>query len=202
MQCVACPHCDLLHAAAFLGDGEEARCVRCGSTLPLPRRRAAVEPGLALAATALVAFVVALYAPLMEMSDLGHSTSTTLPMSALTMWYAGSRATAVVIAICTIVAPAVYLSLLLFIGAGALGRPVPRAVGVAARWARIITPWAMPEVMLLGTLVAFVKIAKLAQAYAGLGMYATAAVAGLLAAARNALDLPTLWSHIDVAEPS
>ncbi len=197
MECVACPHCDLLHAATVLARDEEARCGRCATTLPLPRRAGGVQAALALATTALVAFAVSLAAPLMHMSELGRASSTTLPESAIAMWLAGSRATAVVIVACAIAAPAAYLTLLIFIGAGASRTPVPRAIGFAARWADMVKPWAMPEVMLLATLVAFVKIAQLSQASPGLGMYATAATAGLMALARDLLDLPGAWSRIE-----
>jgi len=192
---VACPHCDALHAAKPLGDGEEARCVRCASVLPLPRRAAALQPGLALTATALVAFAVSLGAPLMRLSELGRAASTTLPMSVVVMGYEGDPASAVVIALCAIVAPAAYLALLLFVGVGALRPGAGRAVAVAARWAQTLAPWAMPEVMLLATLVTFVKVAQLSQATPGLGMYATAAVWGLMAAARNTLHFPTVWAR-------
>lgn len=197
MECVACPHCDLLHAATSLGPAQEARCARCASTLPLPRRAGGEQAALALTATALVAFAVSLAAPLMRMSELGRASSTTLPESAIAMWLAGSRATSIVIAMCAIVAPAAYLALLLFIGAAALRTPVPRATAVAVRWARTVMPWAMPEVMLLATLVAFVKIAQISQASPGLGMYATAATAGLMALGRNLLDTPSACSRIE-----
>ena len=195
---VACPHCDVLHSAEFADGGGDARCVRCGSALRLPRRESRVQISLALAATALIAFAVSLSAPLMRMTELGRASSTTLPMSAAAMWVAGDRVSAFVIAACAIVAPAVYLLLLLFVGAGARHTRVPRRVGVAARWLQVITPWAMPEVMLLATLVTFVKIAQLAQSTPELGMYATAATWGLMGAARNALHLPTVWSRVEV----
>ena len=200
MNAIACPHCDALHHATVIEAGEDARCLRCDATLPVPRRDVAVQPALALTATAVVAFAVSLFAPLMSMSELGRATSTTLPMSAAIMWFEGDRASAVVIALCAIVAPAVCLGLLLFVGAGALRRRVAPAVGVAARWAQELAPWAMPEVMLLATLVTFVKVAQLAQASPGPGMYMTAATWGLMAAARVALHLPTVWSRIGARE--
>ena len=196
MERVACPHCDALHAAGPVGRGEEALCVRCGSALPLPRRAHSAQHGLALAATALIAFAVSISMPLMGMSELGRATSTTIPMSAGVMWFEGDHASAAVIVLCTILAPAAYLALLLFVGIGALRPSGLPGVGAAARWANLVAPWAMPEVMLLATLVTFVKVAQLAQASPGAGMYATAGVWGLMAAARHALHLPSVWSRI------
>ena len=56
-----------------------------------------------------VAFAVANAAPLMSMSELGQVASTTLAGSAARMWAQGSEPTAILVAICAIVAPAAYL---------------------------------------------------------------------------------------------
>ena len=196
MERVACPDCDLLHAAVVLQRGEEARCTRCGTPLPLPRALDAPHLSVAILATALVAFSIAVSTPLMSMSGAGRTAEATLPMSAIGMWLAGSPVAAVAVALLTIVLPAAHLALALAAGAGALRSPAPRWAALAARYARIVMPWAMPEVMLLATLVSYVKIAQLADASPGPGMYATGALAVLLALGRDAVHLPTLWSRV------
>jgi paraquat-inducible protein A len=163
--------------------------------LPLPR--AAPDPAdVAIVATAAILFAVAVAEPLMQLSDLGQRSTTSLTQSVAAMWLTGSPVAAVLVAICAIVAPALQLTLLAAAGLGGLRSPVPRWATAAARAASVVTPWAMPEVMLLATLVAYVKIAQLAHATPGLGMYATGGVAALLAFARNTADLPTLWSRV------
>jgi len=196
MRWVACPGCDLLHASVALSEGEEGRCVRCASGLLIPRAARDPQVGLALVATAAAAFAVALTSPLMRMSELGQATSTTLPESAIDMWLTGSPLTALLIAVCTIVAPATWLALVFAAAMGSAREIAPRWAGTAARLARIVGPWAMPEVMLLATLVAYVKVSELAHASPGLGMYATAAVAVLLALARNTADPATVWARV------
>jgi paraquat-inducible protein A len=196
MERVACPHCDLLHAAVELADGEEARCIRCGAALPLPHPPDGSHAQVAILATAMVAFAIAVSTPLMRMSIMGRAADATLPGSALYMWFTGSPVAAVLVALFTLVLPATYLGLAFAASAGALRSPVPRWAGHAARWARRVTPWAMPEIMLLATLVAYVKISELADAAPGLGMYATAGLAVMLALGRNAAHVPTVWARI------
>lgn len=196
MERVACPDCDLLHAAVELEGGAQARCLRCDRPLPLPRPARSLQAPLAILATAMIVFGVAACTPLMRMSVLGHEAQATIPGSAAYMWYAGSPASAVLVALFTLVFPATYLGLLFLACIGAMLRPVPRWAGLAARYAVRISPWAMPEVMLLATLVAYVKISQLADATPGPGMFATGALAVLLAWGRNAVHLPTLWSRI------
>src|SRR5258706_8757787 len=144
MEQVACPDCDLLHVSVALRKDEDARCVRCGTVLPIPAA-ASGDAGLALVATAAVIFAVAVGSPLMWMSDLGQATSTTLAQSAFAMWRTGSPVTAVLVAVCAIVAPAIQLLLVLVAGGGAARAPTPRWAGAAARPARLVTPRAMPE---------------------------------------------------------
>jgi paraquat-inducible protein A len=196
MERVACPDCDLLHAAVVLERGEEARCVRCGTELPLPRSLDGAHVSAAILATAIAAFAIAISTPLMSISGLGQRAEASLPASAIDMWFAGSPVAAVLVALFTILLPAAYLTLAFIAGIGALLSPVPRWAGLAVRYARIAAPWAMPEVMLLATLVSYVKIAQLADASPGPGMYATGALALMLALGRNAADAPTLWARI------
>jgi paraquat-inducible protein A len=68
--------------------------------------------------------------------------------------------------------------------------------GTLARWCGRVQPWTMPEVMLLGTLVAYVKISELAHASPDVGMYAVAAVAALIAWLGTAVRSASVWSRI------
>jgi len=185
----------VLHASGPSPPDGNARCVRCGGALFLPAAWPH-EAALATAVTALIAFAVANGTPLMSMSELGHVASTTLAGSAVQMWIHGSEPTAVLVATCAIAAPGAYLLLTLATLLAIRRDPAPRWAGVAVRWASAIHPWAMPEVMLLGTLVAYVKISELADATPGVGMYATAAVAVLIAALGASLNPACLWSRI------
>lgn len=189
METVACHDCDLVHAAVAPAAHEEARCRRCGAALPTGRDN---KPHLAMAAlaTGAVAFCVAASTPIMRLSILGRSVEATLPGSAAYMWYSGSRVAALCVALFTLVFPTALLAIAL---AAAIGAARPRAPGwpdAAARFARHVAPWAMPEVMLLAALVAYVKVSQLADAVPGPAMYAIAALAVMLIVARNALQVP------------
>jgi paraquat-inducible protein A len=65
--------------------------------------------------------------------------------------------------------------------------PAPRWAGELLRLAGHLQLWAMPEVMLLGILVALVKIAELATVDAGVGVYATGVLPVRLVANRGRL---------------
>jgi len=67
-------------------------------------------------------------------------------------------------------------------------RPAPSWLPRLARWAGQLRHWAMPEVMLLGVLVALVKIAGVAAVTPGVGLYAVGALAVLFAALPQVFD--------------
>jgi paraquat-inducible protein A len=192
MERVACPDCDLLHGAISLRAGEAARCARCGTTLDLSPTQDDGQSSVAILATAGVAFAIAVSTPLMRLSAMGRDAEASLPTSAAALWMTGSPASAVLVALFTMALPAAYLALALAACIGALRSPVPRWASVAALWARRVTPWSMPEVMLLATLVAYVKVSELADAAPGLGMYALGVLAIMLVLGRNATETPGL----------
>src|ERR1700688_3448982 len=99
MERVACPDCDLLHGAISLREGEEARCARCGATLPLSFPRNDAQSTLAILATAGVAFAIAVSTPLMRLSGMGRDAEASLPTSAAAMWLTGSPVSAVLVAL-------------------------------------------------------------------------------------------------------
>jgi len=60
-------------------------------------------------------------------------------------------------------------------------------------------PWSMNEVMMLGILVALVKIAELASVDPGIGMYAVGGLVVLFAAIMVTFDPRAVWKRIEWA---
>lgn len=198
MRPVACPDCDLLHAQVLLRAGEKARCSRCAGTLPIAGP-GSFELPLATSIAAAFAFWIANTEPLIRLTALGIGNTATIAGSAAALWLRpglGNPATAILVAFCAILAPAAWLLLTLAALLATLGRRAPRWTRIALRWSGALRYWAMPEVMLLGTLVAYVKVAELANASPGAGLYAAGALVVLLASLRSSLDLAALWSRI------
>ena len=193
---VACPDCDLLQRIPPLARGEKARCPRCGALLA---KRPAGPPDLPLALTvaAAITFVVANLTPLMRLSAVGRTASTTVAGGALEMWLQGEPVTGVLVAFCAVIAPGGYLLFMLTVLLAARRSPVPRWVGEVLRWAGHFQVWAMLEVMMLGILVALVKIAELATVEPGVDMYAVGVLMLLFPAIMVNFDVRDLWNRIE-----
>jgi paraquat-inducible protein A len=178
-----------------MAPGGKARCVRCGQILAMHPSHPLDRP-LALALACAIAVAIANAAPLMSLSVAGRSATTTLAGGAWQMWQQGSEITAVIVAFCAIVAPALYVAFVLAVLVAIRRAPAPSWAGALLRGAEWLRPWSMSEVLLLGVLVALSKIAELATVTPGAGMYAVGALVLLLPWLASTLDARAMWRRV------
>ncbi|EXI79902.1 MAG: Inner membrane protein YebS [Candidatus Accumulibacter appositus] len=193
---MACQECDLLQRIPVLPVGGRARCARCGFVLAA-RPRDPLELPLVLTLTALIVFVVANAMPLMDLSAVGRYASTTILGGARQMWLDGERITAMIVVFCAVIAPALYLLMMLAVLLAARRPPLPHWSGELLRWGLHMQPWAMYDVMLLGILVALIKIAQLATVDPGVGLFAMGLLALLLPAISVTFDAREVWKRVE-----
>jgi paraquat-inducible protein A len=196
---VACPHCDLLQRVPALPPGARACCARCASAL-VTRPSDPIDRPLALVVAAAFVFLVANLTPLMGLSAVGRYSATTILGGAYEVWQHGERITAVVVAFCAVIAPGGYLLFMLTVLLAARRPPVPVWIGEMLRWASSMEPWSMSEVMILGILVALIKIAELATVEPGPGIYAVGALVVLLAAISMTFEVSEIWDRVEWAD--
>jgi paraquat-inducible protein A len=199
VETIACPDCDLLQRIPPLPPGGKARCARCGETLVNQRADPLGRP-LALTVAAALALILANTTPLMGLSVVGRESSTTIIGGAYEMWLQGSEITAVIVAFCAVIAPAGHVLFMLVVLLAVRRPPAPRWVGEMLRSAHFMQPWSMTEVMMLGILVALVKIAQLATVVPGVGMYAAGAFVLLIAAVMVTFDPREVWKRVEWAD--
>jgi paraquat-inducible protein A len=196
---IACPDCDLLQRVPPLPPRAKAHCPRCGHTLA-KRVSDLRDLPLVLTLTSAIIFVIANATPLMGLSAIGRSASTTIIGGAWQMWLEGERITGALVAFCAVLAPAGYLLFMLILLLAARRTPAPWWVGEMLRWAHHLQIWSMLEVMLLGILVALIKIAELATVEAGIGMFAVGALILLIPAVMVSFDPEDIWERVEWAD--
>lgn len=196
IETVACPDCDLLQQIPPLKPGDRARCPRCSHVLATAPRDPLDLP-LALTFTAAIFLIIANTIPLMGLSVLGLTASTTILGGALEMWQTGEPITATVVAFCAVIAPGLYTLFMLTVLIAARRPPAPHWVGEMLRWALSMQPWSMIEVMMLGILVALIKIAELATVDPGIGMVAVGVLVVLFPAIMVSFDPREVWKRVE-----
>ena len=112
------------------------------------------------------------------------------------MWMDGQEIIAVLIAFCAVIAPGAYLLLMLTLQLAARLTPPPHWVAEMLRWAHHFEMWSMLEVMMLGILVALIKIAEVATVHAGIAMYAVGALMLLFPGIMATFDARELWRNV------
>jgi paraquat-inducible protein A len=193
---VACPDCDLLQNIPMLPPGGKALCCRCGKVLAT-NKPGANERTLALAVAAAIVFIIANTFPLMGLSAAGREVDTTIIGGAWMLWQEGQQMTAALVALCAVIAPAAYIGLIIAaLIAARTYRPAPVWVGGLLCWAELAREWAMAEVMMLGILVALVKIADLATVIVGEGMFAAGILIALITTIAINFDPEEIWTEV------
>lgn len=196
---VACPDCDLLQCIPTLPSGGTARCPRCGHTIA-SSKPGSLDRTLAFTVAAAIILVIANAMPLMGLSAVGRQTSTTILLGALEMWLRGQEITAVLVTFCTVVAPSIYVGFMLTVLIAVRRPPAPSWVGTLLRVSEFNKSWSMAEVMMLGILVALIKIADLAMVTPGIGMFAVGVLIVLIAAMTVSFDPADVWKRIRWAD--
>lgn len=196
MKLYACPDCDLLQSLPPLRRRGKVLCFRCGRVLTVHRPEGN-QRALPLAVGAAIAFVMANLFPLLGLSAAGQEVDTTIIGSALAMWHEGHELTAALVGLCAVVAPGAYIACTAAVLIAARrDSPAPPWVGELLHWAKLAKEWSMAEVMMLGILVALIKISDLATVVVGIGMFAAGALILLLTALTTQFNPEEIWPRV------
>lgn len=197
---IACPRCDALHHEPDLDSGETARCIRCGAILAKPRNGAFVQL-IALAFTSMVLMVGAVFFPFLEISRMGFGNATSLFGVALA-FADGVLLPLVVVVLATIVGLPVlraFLTVYVLVPL-AQGRAPYRHAADAFRLSEQLRPWSMAEIFVIGTSVALVKVAGLANISFGPAFWAFCALILVNFASHGFMCQTTIWDAIEDAD--
>ena len=196
---IACRHCDLLQRLPDLSPGESARCLRCQEEL-WRRREDSLQRTLAFAIAAALLYVVANSVPMLGLTVVGREAFTTVFGGAQHLWNAGWRGVAALVFFTAVLAPGLQIGLMLAILFGAQHPRPPRWVGTLLRFYPTACTWSMFEVMLVGVLVALIKIADYATVIPGLALFVVGALIFILAAMQANFDSKEVWDRVEWAE--
>jgi paraquat-inducible protein A len=113
------------------------------------------------------------------------------------MWQQGAPITATIVAFCAVIAPGIYTLFMLTVLLAARRPPAPHWVGELLRSAQSMQSWSMNEVMVLGIMVALIKIAGMATVDPGIGMLAVGALVVLFPAIMLTFDPHEVWKRVE-----
>jgi paraquat-inducible protein A len=195
---LACHECDLLQRETTLPPGGIARCRRCGAQL-YRNRPDGLNRSLAYILGALVLFVLANTFPVVGLEVSGELIQTTLPGAVHRIYADGMWPIALLVLMTAIVAPLAEMAAMAWLLLPLhLGR-IPRGHALIFRALHLSHPWGMVEVLMLGVLVALVKLARIAAVVPGIALWSLVGEMLLIAAAAAAFDPHDLWAKVSAA---
>ncbi|MEO7338479.1 MAG: paraquat-inducible protein A [Caldimonas sp.] len=191
---VVCERCDQAFRWSLLRPGAIARCTRCEAILGRGHRLR-IETVLALTVTALIVFLVAAFADVISIRLGSTTVAASMPDAVVWAWRDDERLVSITAAITALVAPALYIGLRLYVllPIALVGR-APPGFGTCVRVLHEVSKWNMVEVLTVGGLLSLVRLAGLAEATPGPGMFALGLLTILFAAIESA-GLRHLWAY-------
>ena len=192
---IACHECDLLHKIQPLPDGGAARCVRCNALLYY-QKKDSLDRTLALTIAGLVLFIVANTFPFLAMKSGSLVRETTLITGVKGLYLQGMESLALLVFLTSILVPFVQIAGMLYVLVPLKVNRVPRNLALVYRFLRSLQPWGMMEVFMLGILVSYVKLAKMAKIIPGLAIYSFVVLIFVLAGAAASLDPRIVWDRL------
>jgi paraquat-inducible protein A len=187
-----CRDCDTVYRTVPLQSGDVALCRRCDAVLGR-YFSANAESGLALIIAAAILFAIANLSPVLSIEIGGIETKANIWFAVRSLQQDWISIAAVGLAFSTFLVPAMQISLLFWMLWFARTGRRPPGFGPLMKLLHRIRPWSMTEVFLLGALVAIVKLAKWVPIAAGAGIWAMAALTGILAVLGRC-DASSWWS--------
>jgi len=198
---IACLHCDLLQRLPEIAPGGSARCPRCNKEL-WRHREDSLNRTFALTLAAAVLYLIANSVPMLGLTIVGRDASTTVIGGAQHLWDNGQRLVGVLVLFTAVIAPALQIGLMLAIVLGAMRERAPKWVGAVLRHHPITRIWSMIEVMMVGVLVALVKIADYATVIPGIALFVLWVLVFILAGMQASFDSREVWEKIEWAQDS
>lgn len=194
---IACPRCDALHIEEELAEGETARCIRCHGILARPRA-GAFSSIIALSFTTLVLIIGAIFFPFLQISRMGIGNETSLFGVAMAFSEGWLIPLTVAVMALIVALPALRAVLLVYtLTPLASGRRPWRYAVPAFRVAELLRPWSMAEIFIIGTAVALVKVAGLANVSFGPAFWAFCGLILVNVASFAVTSATTIWDAIE-----
>jgi paraquat-inducible protein A len=194
---LACHECDLLQFDVEVPEGGVLRCRRCHGEL-YRNRANSLDRAFALSLGAAVLLLIANAYPVVGLSVSGTLVETTLIGSVRVLYKDGMWPIAALVFATTILTPFFQVASMLWMLVPLRLNRVPWRAAFVFRLARLVQPWGMTEVLIIGLLVALVKLAHIASVVVGVGLWSFGALMLVLAAASAAFDSRALWARISV----
>lgn len=195
-QLAACIQCDAIWQVPPLEEKERVRCGRCGAVIA-QRKASSLDDALAGALSMLILLIISLSFPFLTVEQSGLSNRISVFDAIWALWLAGMPIVMSASFLLIIVAPVLQATLLVIVLRRARSsRASTGPSQIMYRFARLLQPWAMAEIFLIGVIVSLVKVGDLANLSVGPAFWAMCGLVASLALAQSGQCNFTIWRRL------
>ena len=173
-----------------------ARCARCHAEL-YRTNSASLDAAVALGLSAALLLLLSNMYPLVALQLNGATRETTLIGAALGLYREGYGVIGALVLLTTVLIPSFQLGSLLYVLLPLRRRRRAKRQNELFRTLTRLRPWAMPEVFLLGALVALVKLSAIAQVVPGISLFCYGAFMLTLAGLTSMTPTDQFWHWVE-----
>ncbi|MBW4054839.1 MAG: paraquat-inducible protein A [Proteobacteria bacterium] len=195
-QLIACHDCDLLQREIPLKRGCAASCSRCGAVL-YRNATDSIDRTLAYTLTAAVLFVIANVFPIFAIEVQDSHRAINLAGAVRSLWNQQMQPVSLLVFLTAFFIPALELITMSYLLLPLKFQRVPVGYTFILRMLRIVEPWGMVEVFMLGVLVSLVKLTSSFKVIPGIALWSFGILTLMLAAAAASFSARDVWARLD-----
>lgn len=193
---IACHDCDLLQHEIPLKKGCAASCSRCGAVL-YRNATDSINRTLAWTVAALLVFVIGNLYPIFAIELQGGYSAINLFTAVSSIWHQDMKLLSILVFVTTILIPTVEMISMTYLLLSLKLQHIPIGHAFILKMKRIVGPWGMVEILLLGMLVSLVKLTSSFKVIPGFALWAFGILTLLLAASAASFSSRDVWIQID-----
>jgi paraquat-inducible protein A len=157
---ISCTCCGLMQHVPPISRHQRIICARCESKLHTVSRNSNPRTA-AIALAALILYPVAVTLPMLQITQFGHATDTSILKGVATLLSGSQWLVGIVVLLCSIIFPVGKLIALLALNTGALNRLAAKHKAFVHRLVEFTGRWGMLDVLLVAVLVAALKLGNM-----------------------------------------
>lgn len=198
-----CPDCDLLFERPLLVNGQSASCSRCGALLARDPG-AFIDKTFAYSLAGLLFYIPANVMPVLTLQILGMDSTNNMLNGVQQLFLGGYWWMSFLVLMCSVVVPLVDLSLMCLIAAGLKWQGIiPDSwLKKMLHWQHEVQEWGMPEVYMLGILVAYIKMIDMGEIIIGTGLLCFVGLLLSMMLAKSAYSVEAAFDALEQRELS
>lgn len=173
-----------------------ARCARCHAEL-YRTNSASLDAAIALAVTAAILLLLSNLYPLVSLQMNGATRQTTLIGAALGLYAEGYGPIGALVLLTTVLIPSFQIGSLLYLLVPLRKQRRAKRQNELFRTLTRLRPWALPEVFMLGAVVALVKLSVLADVVPGIALFSYGAFMLALAGLTSTVPTEQFWHWVE-----